>query len=210
MIEIIINEKRYKDKNINKEIFSNTSFKITDDDDLVTLWGPSGSGKTTLFNMLLGIDSNFEGQLLYDDINIIQEKVKAEYRNSIITCVFQDYKLFENMTVFDNLKLVNYDNYSDDKIIQILKNLGMKENIYKNVINLSGGEKQRAAIARALVMDTKYILFDEPTTGLDDENFYNFINILNIIKSLNKKMVIVTHDSRFKNIPSKIYEIKYL
>ncbi len=204
MIKLKIDLKRYNEQ----VIFEETNFNIYDNDKIITIWGPSGSGKTTLFKILLGIDSKFEGELIYNDTNIYKEKNEVKYRNSIITCIFQDYKLLENLTVLDNLRIVNYKNISQSEIKEILKSVDLLEKKEEIVLNLSGGEKQRVAIARALMMDTHYILFDEPSTGLDDQNFLRLIEILNELKKVGKKIIIITHDARFKDIDTEQYEIK--
>lgn len=195
--------KNYKKDNILKDIC--ISF---DDRGLYSILGPSGSGKSTLLNLIFGITKVSSGSIYYDNLDITKIKNKKwdMWRNNTVSFIFQDYKLIDNMSVIDNIKL----GFSNKKcnVIEILKELGIYNIRNKNVNLLSGGEKQRVAIARSLVNNPKIILCDEPTGALDTENS---IKIMNILSNLSKDrlVIMVTHNKELADIYSKkIYYIK--
>lgn len=197
--------KSYKKDNILKDIC--ISF---DDKGLYSILGPSGSGKSTLLNLIFGITKVSSGSIYYDNLNITKMKNRKwdMWRNNTVSFIFQDYKLIENMSVIDNIKLGVSLSSKRSNIIDILKYLGIYNIRNKNINLLSGGEKQRVAIARALVNNPKIILCDEPTGALDSENSIKIMNILSEI-SKDKLVIMVTHNKELADIYSKkIYYIK--
>lgn len=168
---------------------------------LVALLGESGSGKTTMLNAIGGLDKVNNGNIYINDEKITRKNSYKidKIRNLNIGYIFQDYKLVENMTVFDNvalsLKLIGIKDKEEIKkrVIYTLEKVGMER--YKNrlVTMLSGGERQRVGIARALVKNPKIILADEPTGNLDSKNS---LEVMNIIKSISSKylVILVTHE----------------
>lgn len=168
---------------------------------LVALLGESGSGKTTMLNVVGGLDKINNGNIYINDEKITRNNSYKvdEIRNLNIGYIFQDYKLVENMTVFDNvalsLKLIGIKDKEEIKkrVLYTLEKVGMER--YKNrlVTMLSGGERQRVGIARALVKNPKIILADEPTGNLDSKNS---LEVMNIIKSISSKylVILVTHE----------------
>lgn len=193
MIKIKIEEKKYK----NKIVFRNVDMEIKNSKKLITITGDSGSGKTTLINILKGIDKSYKGEIIYKENKITK-------MNNDISVVYQDNKLYDNISVYENLYLFSKD---IKKIMNYLKEfdlLNEKDNLVKNI---SGGQKQRVAIIRSLLLKTKTIMLDEPTSALDDINFHNFVEI---ITKLNKKVqiIIITHDKRFEEIQTVRYHIE--
>lgn len=195
----------------NKIVLNRINLKIKAGE-IVSIVGPSGIGKTTLLkcmNNLIKIDS---GKILFEGVNI--NEIKATKLRQNIGLVFQEYSLFENMTVIENLiiALRHIKNMSKEESIEkarkMLNKFGLieKENSYSD--ELSGGEKQRIAIIRTLLLDPKVILFDEPTSALDKKSK---LEILNIIKELSKNnitIVIVSHEEQFvKKISERIIKI---
>ena len=164
------------------------------------IYGPSGSGKTTLLNCIAGLIS-FNGSIEVDNNNIesLNDDDLSRLRLTSYGFIFQDFKLFENETVLSNLLFPLETLYSMHRKQKIRKcrdllNLVGLANKEKQVVNkLSGGEKQRIAIARALINDPHYILADEPTGALDEQNG---IEIMNILKKISKHalVIIVSHD----------------
>lgn len=183
---------------------------------LVALLGPSGCGKTTLLNTLGGLDKINKGQ-----IYINGQKISSRFphkvdkiRNLNIGYIFQDYKLIDNMSVYDNIKLVlkliglKDKNEIDKRITYVLDKVGMLR--YKNrpASMLSGGERQRVGIARAIAKDPDIILADEPTGNLDSKNSLEIMKIIRAI-SKEKLVILVTHEQNLaKFYASRIIKLE--
>lgn len=185
-------------KNINL-YFENTGF--------ISILGPSGSGKTTLLNIISGLIKPDSGTIQYNNLllNKFNRKSWDSFRTYNLSYIFQDYKLLEDITVIDNIKIVTNNN---NKIKQLLAKLEINKIQKQKVNKLSGGEKQRVAIARALVNDPDILLADEPTGALDTINSVKIMNILKEI-SKNKLVIIVTHNIELaKKYSDKIIYIK--
>lgn len=191
----MINIKNLKVRFYNHVILDDISICLPDRGFVVIL-GDSGSGKTTLIKAL-NDEINYEGQIHFDGVNIktLNAKDKQVYRLSNIGNVFQHFGLYDNLTVFDNIALMkSTNNISDkEKINKILKKLEIYKLRDQLVKNLSGGEKQRVAIARGIINNPKCIFADEPTGSLDE---YNSIEIVKILKqiSINSLVIMVTHN----------------
>lgn len=176
--------------------------------------GESGSGKSTLLNMLSGIDNNYEGDINYLSYSL-RDKNNINYlRKNYFSYVFQSFNLFENDTVINNLLLM-FDNKNKEskeeknkEVDMILSFLDIKNLKYKIVKDLSGGEKQRVCIARALLNNPNVIFADEPTGSLDSKNSDNIFKLFKEI-SKEKLVICVTHDVESAKIYSDvILEIK--
>lgn len=183
---------------------------------LVALLGPSGCGKTTLLNCIGGLDKIKKGSIYINDKKI-SSKCSAKVdkiRNINVGYIFQDYKLVDNMTVFDNVALVlTMLGVKDKKEIKnrveyVLDKVGMLRYKRRPAAMLSGGERQRVAIARAIVKDPNIILADEPTGNLDSKNS---LEIMRIIKAISKEklVILVTHEQELaKFYADRIVEIE--
>ena len=161
------------------------------------LLGASGCGKSTLLNIIAGILSATSGSIIIDgvDMSKCSQKEKDKFRIEKIGYIFQDFKLIEEMSVLDNINILNLEGISTEKAPIILKELGIYEKRNSKIKHLSGGQKQRVAIARALVKAPEIILADEPTGNL------NFAIGEQVIKELvkascGKTLIAVTHDER--------------
>ncbi len=183
---------------------------------LVAILGPSGSGKTTFLNTISGLDKVNKGNIFVNGINITKKSVSKvdEIRNLNIGYIFQDYKLLDNMTVFDNvalsLKLIGIKDEEEIKkrVIYTLKSVGMERFKNRPAGMLSGGERQRVGIARAIVKNPKIIIADEPTGNLDSKNSLEVMNIIKSISSL-YLVILVTHEEDLaKFYASHIIELK--
>lgn len=188
-------DKFYALKNINLSIESG---------ECVVLKGVSGSGKSTLLSIIGSIMRPTSGSVEIDGFNIVSlsDFHISHYRNKTMGFVTQSFHLFEHLSVRDNLLAPLVINEYSDKDIQKrideameIANISHKAN--SKIFTLSGGEKQRCMIARALVNKPSIILCDEPTANLDKENSLIFINILKKLKNLNKTIIIATHDPLF-------------
>ncbi len=168
--------------------------------------GKSGCGKTTLLNILSGLDSYDSGSVIVNGYNIskLTEKELDNYRNIHIGIIFQDFNLLQDINVYDNLKIVlklqgskcdekNKLEQEDIKIEQILKEVGLEGYEKRKVSELSGGEKQRIAIARCLLKKTDIIFADEPTGKLDKKTGEAILDLLKQI-SKNRLVIVVSHD----------------
>lgn len=183
--------KKYKDK----EILKNISFDIKEGE-LICILGPSGCGKTTLLNIIGGFISDFSGDVLLSDENI--NNISPEKRE--IATVFQSYGLFTHKNVIDNvsygLKLLKIDkNTRENRAKEMLEKVGLAGYEKKKIKELSGGEQQRVAIARSMVLNPKLLLLDEPLSNLD-VHLRDVMRkeIKRIQKQFGVTMIIVTHD----------------
>ena len=168
---------------------------------LVCLLGPSGCGKTTILNAVGGLDKVRNGKIYIDDERITKRSIKKidKIRNLKLGYIFQDYKLIDSLSVFDNvalvLKMIGIKDKDEIKkrVDYVLETLNIYRYRYRLASMLSGGERQRVAIARAIVKDPDIILADEPTGNLDSKNT---LEIMNIIKCISKKrlVILVTHE----------------
>ena len=182
MIKIDKLTKVYKSKKRNKvKALDNINITLPNNG-LVFVLGKSGSGKSTLLNLIGGLDSITEGNIIVDgnDISNFSESKFCDYRNTHIGFIFQDYHLIDELTVYDNICLsLNLRRIEDtEDVLKALKKVDLEgyENRYPT--ELSGGERQRVAIARAIVKSPRIILDDEPTGNLDTNTATQIIEIL--------------------------------
>lgn len=179
--------------------------------EVITLIGSSGSGKTTLLRCLNLLTEPDEGQILFENADLMDPLTDINLLREKMGMVFQSFNLFNNKNVLDNctlgpIKVLGLSQVeANSRAEKYLTKVGMIEFINANPKTLSGGQKQRVAIARALCMEPKLLLFDEPTSALDPEMV---IDVLNVIKALAEEgmtMVIVTHEMSFaKEVSDKI------
>lgn len=161
------------------------------------LLGASGCGKSTLLNMIAGILSPTSGEISIDGraMNTIAQKERDRFRIQHIGYIFQDFKLLDEMTVEDNLRVLELEKIDMGGMRDMLSALGIEKLRRRRASRLSGGEKQRVAIARALIKKPDIILADEPTGNLNYEIGSEVVNQL-IAVSKGKTLVAVTHDDR--------------
>jgi len=182
--------------------------------ELVSIIGESGSGKSTLMNLIGGLDSDFNGELLVEGRNIgtFSEKELEEYRKNKVGFVFQSFNLISHLSILDNVTIaMTLSNVSKEKRIkrakEILTEVGLKEHINKKPNQLSGGQKQRVAIARALINDPEIIIADEPTGALDSETTIQVLDIIKDIARKGKLVIIVTHSEKVAAYSTRVIEI---
>ncbi len=203
-------------KNLNKTFHPNTTRAFTALDkitltikanQLIILKGVSGSGKSTLLSIIASLQKPTSGELLVEGEAIakLPDLHASHFRAATIGFIPQSFNLFDSFTVWENVSLALIPlGFSPKEIRQkTQKALEIAQISHKKdalVSNLSGGEKQRTAIARALVNDAKIILCDEPTANLDSENSKKFIMIIEQLKKLGKTIIIATHDPLFDSL----------
>lgn len=168
--------------------------------EFISIVGHSGAGKTTLLKMLLGEDSPTTGVVLFESIDIHRLKRKhiPEFRRRI-GVVFQDYRLLPNKTAYENIAFAMEAAGKPDEVIQsdvpeVLELVGLGKKMWNFPDELSGGEKQRAAIARAIINQPDVIIADEPTGNLDPINTREIVEILKKINDLGTTVILTTHN----------------
>ena len=189
-----------KDHN-ERKIFENFSFTISKGD-MVAIMGKSGSGKTTLLNIIGGLESIDKGTYLFNgkDVSRFSEKELLKFRRKNISFIFQNFALINEYSVMDNILLplkYRYGNIDKEKLAsarELLDKLDIGYVCDQKIDNLSGGEKQRIAIARSLISNTNVILADEPTGALDEKSGYMIMELFKQMKNIGKTIIIVTHD----------------
>lgn len=184
--------------------------------DFIGVMGPSGSGKTTLLNILSGIDNATSGDIFINDKNIAKLKKDdlALFRRRNIGFVFQDFNLLDSLTIRENIGFpLTVDKVSpkivDKKVDDLIDFLQLNKAANSYPYNVSGGQKQRTAVARALISEPKIIFADEPTGNLDSKSSNNIMNLFNKI-NLERKVTIlmVTHDQFAASFCKKVIFIK--
>ena len=163
------------------------------------LLGASGCGKSTLLNLIAGVLSPSLGQVYIDgrDMTALSQKEKDRFRIEKIGYIYQDFKLIEDMTVEDNIRILEMERVDTSHLSDTLSALGISALRKKRVSRLSGGEKQRVAIARAMIKKPDIILADEPTGNLNFQIGEQVISLL-LEASRGKTLIAVTHDERLK------------
>ena len=165
--------------------------------EFISLTGKSGSGKTTILNIIGMITQPDSGDVIINHVNNPSSKEIQKLRRNNFAYIFQNFVLMENETVKTNLyisKKFNPD-FDEKLVMEVLKKVGFDESyLKKKIYQLSGGEQQRIAIARAMLKKCDIILADEPTGNLDEENKFIIIDLLLQLKSMEKTIICVTHD----------------
>jgi len=185
-----------------REVISNLSISL-DKGEKFSIIGPSGSGKTTLLKLLIGVEKFDSGKIIIDDY-VLDNKNEKKISKNNIGMVFQGHHLFPHMSVIENvtlsLKLVKKNNskLAIEKANKTLSKVKISTDLYSKLPkDLSGGEKQRVAIARMLVLEPEIMLFDEPTASLDPELIYDILEIIDSLSKSSKTMIFVTHEIKF-------------
>lgn len=180
----------------------------------IAIVGASGTGKSTLLNVMSTIDSPTEGDIWLDDINLtrLSNNKKSKIRLNKFGFVFQKFNLISGLNVYDNIcmpSVFSVKKTDYEWIGEIIENLGLTDIQKKLPATISGGEQQRAAIARALVNRPQIIFADEPTGNLDSENSFNVAKLLFTQGKRNGcSLVLVTHDMDIAGMADRIIEIK--
>ena len=179
----------------------------------IAIVGPSGSGKSTLLSLLAGLDTPSGGEILNEGKSMakLTEKDMARYRNETIGIIFQSFELVSPFTVKENIEipLLLSGNNNSSRIESLIARVGLSERKDFYPRTLSGGEKQRTAIARALANNPKIILADEPTGSLDSSTGGKVLDLLfEEINEQKKTFIIITHDSSIANKMDRVFELR--
>ncbi|MDQ0178568.1 ABC transporter ATP-binding protein [Bacillus chungangensis] len=201
MVAIRRLDKVYEGK-VSYHALSNINLTI-DKGEFVGIMGPSGSGKTTLLNLVSTIDSPTAGEVLIDGKNPhrLKKTALAQFRRRELGFVFQDFNLLDTLTIGENIILpLTLDGKSvremETKLHEVAKKLGIENILNKRTFEVSGGQRQRAAIARAIIHTPKLLLADEPTGNLDSKSARDCMETLEKINSTDgATMMLVTHDA---------------
>lgn len=186
----------------NEKVLNGINLEISRGE-IVAIIGSSGSGKSTLLRCINCLEMPSDGEILFNGKNHLSNQKSIQKLRTKVTMVFQNFHLFNNLNVLDNLtiapnkvlKLKKED--LKTKALDTLNLVGMKDFASKNVNLLSGGQKQRVAIARALMMAPEVILFDEPTSALDPEMVGEVLATIKNLAKMNITMIVVTHEMSF-------------
>ncbi len=210
------NVKKYYGVNTNiTKAVDGVSFSV-DESEFVAIMGASGSGKTTLLNCISTIDNVTSGNIIVGDKNItqIKEEKLADFRKENLGFVFQDFNLLDTLTIEENIALsliINNENQNniDKKVKEIATKLGIEDILKKFPYEVSGGQKQRCACARALINKPKIILADEPTGALDSKASRMLLETMSEMnKNLKATILMVTHDSFSASFCQRVIFIK--
>ncbi|WP_291293125.1 ABC transporter ATP-binding protein [Enterococcus sp.] len=208
-VEVKNTYKRYKMGETTITANEDLSFSI-EEGELVVILGPSGAGKSTILNILGGMDSPDEGQIIIDNIDIAQfsDKQLTEYRRKDVGFVFQFYNLVPNLTAKENIELATEISPNALDPAAVLKQVGLENRSHNFPSQLSGGEQQRVSIARALAKNPKLLLCDEPTGALD---FETGKQVLKLLQSASRQdgntVLIITHNSAIAPIADRVIHI---
>ena len=196
------------------EALKNVSFKV-EKGEYVAVMGESGSGKTTLLNILAALIKPTGGSVVLDGRNIaeIKESDMASFRRDNLGFIFQEFNLLDTFTLEDNIYLplvlsgVSHKEM-EKRIIPIAEKLGIAEILKKYPYEISGGQKQRGAVARALITEPKLILADEPTGALDSKSTDELLRLFSDINKIGQTIIMVTHSVKAASTANRVLFIK--
>ncbi|MCL4378794.1 MAG: ABC transporter ATP-binding protein [Actinobacteria bacterium] len=198
-----------------QEVLENISFHLGEKE-FVSIIGKSGIGKTTLLSIMAGLVTPNRGSVIFSgsDITHYSEEQLAEFRLKNIGIVFQDFKLIPSLSVYDNIFLAIYPRKDvgkvekNKRVLDLINQVGLEGKENKIVDELSGGEKQRVAIARSLVNRPKLVLADEPTGNLDEATSDKIMELFgDLYKKFSTTFVIVTHEKDIARKTQKVYQL---
>lgn len=204
------------------------SFEVNQGE-IISVIGPNGAGKTTLFNMLTGVYTVTEGEIIFDG-KPIQNQPPQEIVKAGIARTFQNIRLFSDMRVVENvlvgMHINTHYNFLDilfrtkkfrsseiekhEKAIEILDSIGLKDKMHNYAVNLPYGDQRRLEIARAISTDAKIILLDEPAAGMNERESDDLLNFIKKLRDKGYTIIMIEHDmSVVMNISDRIYVIDY-
>lgn len=196
------------------EALKNVNFTI-EKGEYVAIMGESGSGKTTLLNILAALDKATAGTVILDNMNLstIKESAMARFRRDNLGYVFQEFNLLDTFTLEDNIYLPlvlagRKHNEMKERLDKLAPVLGISDLLKKYPYEVSGGQKQRAAIARALITEPRIILADEPTGALDSKSSDELLDLFTRVNLMGQTILMVTHSTKAASKASRVMFIK--
>ena len=196
------------------EALKNVSFSA-EEGEFIAIMGESGSGKTTLLNILAALDRPTAGSVILDgsDLTKIREGEMSAFRRDNLGFVFQDFNLLDTFSVKDNILLplvLREMKYRDmeEKLIPVAKSLGISALLTKFPYEISGGQKQRTAVARAIITDPKILLADEPTGALDSKSSDELLKLFGGINARGQTILMVTHSVKAESHARRVLFIR--
>ena len=196
------------------EALKNVNFNV-EKGEFVAIMGESGSGKTTLLNILAAIDTPTEGNVVLEgkEFGHIKDSAVAKFRRDNLGFVFQEFNLLDTFSLEDNIYLplvLTGKNHREmeERIAPIAERLGISDLLKKYPYEVSGGQKQRAAVARALITDPRIILADEPTGALDSKASDELLKLFDEINKSGQTILMVTHSVKAASVASRVMFIK--
>ena len=194
--------KTYQMGDVEVEVLKDVNLNVAAGE-FVTICGPSGSGKTTLLNIISGIDRPTSGKIVVfgEDLTEKDEDFLADFRCNDVGFVFQSYNLVSTLTVAENIAFPmewrrKPAKEIEERVAELLETVGLQHRASHFPAQLSGGEQQRVAFARALANDPQLFLADEPTGNLDAKNSQKITQILHMLKNSGKTVIASTHDAQ--------------
>ena len=182
-----------------------------DEGSIITIKGPSGSGKSTLLSIIGTLDNADSGELLINGISIQENTNIDKLRNKSIGFVFQFHNLITELTLEENVslpKMIAKEQWDKDELIELFEYFDLKDRMNSFPNDLSGGEKQRVAVMRAVINNPSIIIADEPTGNLDKENALKMMSLFQKLNTEKKLTIIIaTHDEDVFNIGHKKYQL---
>jgi putative ABC transport system ATP-binding protein len=202
--------KAYQIGNEKLEVLKDVTFSILKAK-FVVVSGPSGSGKTTLLNIIGGIDKPTTGKIFVnnEDLTDKDEDFLSDFRCNNVGFVFQAYNLVSTLTVAENVAFPmewtgKPEEEIEKRITELLETVGLQNRANHFPAQLSGGEQQRVAFARALANDPQLILADEPTGNLDEKNAQKIVQVLELLKEKGKTVIVSTHELAIKELADQV------
>lgn len=215
MIQIIDVYKIYN-KNQPNEFIALKNVNLTiKEGEFVAIMGKSGAGKSTLMHLIGGIDKPTQGSIIIEgqDLSKFTDREQAKFRNQKVGIILQEFYLLNESSVLDNvllpLQFMKHKNgYRLERATELIYGVNLENHINKKICTLSGGEKQRVAVARALSNSPNLLLADEPTGSLDSSNADEIMGMLTRLNSKGKTIILITHDIELAHKCKRIIELK--
>lgn len=206
--------KKYNEGDSQVKALDNVSFSV-EQGEFVLIVGSSGSGKSTLLNMIGLLDSPTRGKVFIDgmDTSKLDDNQISSFRNKKLGFIFQFSNLLNDLTVLENVLLPRQIAGSDDtarkEAVELLRTVGLEDQLHKRTNKISGGQAQRVAIARGLITHPSIVLADEPTGNLDSVTSENIVKLMkSMAKKLNQTFIIVTHDRQHFGHADRVITIR--
>ena len=216
LLEVSGVKKTYKGRRggASVEALKNVNFTV-EKGEYVAIMGESGSGKTTLLNILAALDKATAGTVILDGMNLttIKDAAIAKFRRDNLGYVFQDFNLLDTFTLEDNIYLPlvlagKKHTEMKERLDKLAPSLGISDLLKKYPYEVSGGQKQRAAVARALITNPRIILADEPTGALDSKSSDELLSLFKKVNQMGQTILMVTHSTKAASNASRVLFIK--